>query len=552
MILATTVRWSLLRANLPVSSHVDERTAMDVLQRFDEGRLDPGFFRYPTLYFYSTWFSIQPFGGYERALLLGRFVNLLFGLVLAGVTYACALDLSGRRVAALFAAALALFSPILVHSASYLGTDVLLGAFSVAAVIFLRRFQREGRSRDFVLAALAAALAFSTKYTGLVLLATIVIADALGFAKASDARPPTGSFGRFLRAPVPLGLLRGLALAGGALALLLTFVDPAPLLASLVAAATTADAGIDAQAAAWIDGLRRGLPLVAAGLVLAVAASFPLRKTIRRLVLGRHAFAVGLAGLVFLLTSPYALLSWRTFLHDFGSELKANALLGEHAQWFAYLGRYLHNESVTVAALALIGAVLGVRRGLGLGTPAVFLAMMYVAIGSATRGFERYLVPLLPVIYALAALGLSLGWERLANRSRALAALAAAGVLALIAVEFRAPLGAVLERADMNDEMRQCYYQVLERAPRKVYYAGFAPSRELEDAGFPVEAVARRALGEVPARAGPLLGEGEFLIVDSATERMIEPGLRGSLEEVWQVGGTWGQHILRAAPGTQR
>ena len=58
-------------------------------------------------------------------------------------------------------------------------------------------------------------------------------------------------------------------------------------------------------------------------------------------------------------------------------------------------------------AFAPIGLVIVWRRwsqaGLLLGS---YLLLNYLAIGSATRGFERYLSPLLPVLYLLAAIGI--------------------------------------------------------------------------------------------------------------------------------------------------
>src|ERR1700744_6635978 len=47
--------------NLPVVSHVDERTSLEVLGRFHDGSLDPKFFMYPTLYYYVTYFLTIPF-----------------------------------------------------------------------------------------------------------------------------------------------------------------------------------------------------------------------------------------------------------------------------------------------------------------------------------------------------------------------------------------------------------------------------------------------------------------------------------------------------------
>ena len=87
VLIALLIRSKLLFFNLPVSGNVDERQGLRLLFLFQNNTLNPLFFRYPTLYYYATYFFIKIFGDISNTLFLGRLLNLIISVSIAFVIY---------------------------------------------------------------------------------------------------------------------------------------------------------------------------------------------------------------------------------------------------------------------------------------------------------------------------------------------------------------------------------------------------------------------------------------------------------------------------------
>lgn len=169
---------------------------------WDRGRdvnLDPEFFNYPSLTFYIHFlvqgllYLVMKVAGEIKTLtdwqvmrlvdptplfLAARFVNVLFGVGTACVVFKTARLLGGIR-AGLFSLALIALNSFHVARSQMVDVDIPLTFFAAFALHRAALISIEGRTRDYVLAGIAAGLASSCKYTGFLLVAPIALACLL-------------------------------------------------------------------------------------------------------------------------------------------------------------------------------------------------------------------------------------------------------------------------------------------------------------------------------------------------------------------------------------
>jgi len=147
---------------------------------------------------------------------------------------------------------------------------------------------------------------------------------------------------------------------------------------------------------------------------------------------------LAIAGVTFLITTPYMVLDWRTFVGDV--EFLRRLTGGGHLGNFERIGLGYHLRNLVadlgpagVAALAAGLLALALRReGWGAVVPvAVGFAVFALPIAVARIEVERYLVPVIPFAALLAAWG-ALSWA--ASLTGVLRKLAAGGVVIAVAV----------------------------------------------------------------------------------------------------------------------
>jgi hypothetical protein len=147
----------------------------------------------------------------------------------------------------------------------------------------------------------------------------------------------------------------------------------------------------------------------------------------------------------------------------------------------------------------------------------LFCVIYFLAIGTAHRGFPRYLTPFLPVVYVYAAGFVVKCWsEAGAGRLRCARAL-----LALIVLAGMVQIGHKLVRnhglLQQPDAYSRSYWLARGVHPAKVLVAGFAPSVELEAAGIPATQVSWASLNT--KTLGATLSCDELLIFDQKNAR---------------------------------
>lgn len=135
---------------------------------------DPANYHGPTLYYFAL-VSAVLFGLTDEAM---RLIPVVFGLLLLGLTFSFRPYLGSLAV--LVAGGLLAVSPGAVYISRYFIHETLLVAFSLGLVVALTRYLDQRSSKYLLAAAVAAALLFATKETGIITVAVLLIATVVG------------------------------------------------------------------------------------------------------------------------------------------------------------------------------------------------------------------------------------------------------------------------------------------------------------------------------------------------------------------------------------
>lgn len=205
---------------LPHTYHPDEHQYVDTALQVIEGQLNPGRFNNPSLYKYAlaavdgVWLAVaRSTGAVESrtaflalaqsdptsSYLLARLVTAIIGALTAVLVYLLALEagaarnggsrsLDSRR-AALVAAVLLAGTYLHARQSHFAVSDVPATALVAAALLFSMRVLRHARPRDYAIAGLLAGLAAATKYSGGLVVVSLVAAHLLAEGAPVRAMP---------------------------------------------------------------------------------------------------------------------------------------------------------------------------------------------------------------------------------------------------------------------------------------------------------------------------------------------------------------------------
>ncbi|MBI2505376.1 MAG: glycosyltransferase family 39 protein [Candidatus Latescibacteria bacterium] len=186
----------------------DERLIVkEVVHFFDDGTLRPGHYNYPAFYSYlyaGALYLCRALGGLDSVAglqmpmgfaltfnivlfaLVGRWLSLLAGVALVGLTYLLGCRAYDQRVAlggALFAAC----STNLIGYARFALPEMTMALLAMAACYCWVDIAQRGRRASYLLGGLLAGLAISTKYNAGLVLAGLVAAHVLRWRQERDA-----------------------------------------------------------------------------------------------------------------------------------------------------------------------------------------------------------------------------------------------------------------------------------------------------------------------------------------------------------------------------
>lgn len=188
------IRWGLPNEMHFYSYHPDENMVLAAATRVDvlNGRLDPGFYNYGSLFIFivsigivvatmTGWVNLNwddlgaNISQVSNLYLTGRIAAVLMGIATVYFVYVLGRKAYGRRVGMLAALFMGIL-PIHVMHSKFMAVDVPSTMLATVALIFAIRLSEGCRLRDYIFAGIFAGLAAGTKYNaGLVLIAPFVM-----------------------------------------------------------------------------------------------------------------------------------------------------------------------------------------------------------------------------------------------------------------------------------------------------------------------------------------------------------------------------------------
>lgn len=546
LVAGSWMRAPFLSRNLPLCVHTDERLNRVVLDRLENsGSLNPHFFNYPTLYFYATHFFHKLTGG-DEVLFSGRLLNLLMSCALAFAVLLLARQVGVSPWGGYAAAAFTFFSPVMMESGEYITTDIMLPLVAIPSLAFLLAYFRDGRLRDWVIAIVLLGLAVSTKYTALLMGIAYVLYEII-LPRRAEAEGPTGrKLAAWLNADNPR-LIAAAAFAAAAALFALWAFFPFGFLNSVINSTKGVNSALDPSDLLFLEGIRRKVLLLAIAAAAAAGVVLKFKGLAARLSQRRIYAAGALAFLVFLLGTPFMLVSFKNFLYDFGYELKANAMFSDEHYWTHYIYWAFSYHGFAWFLPAALGFVAYLKRSREAWYLAIYLALFYVVTGSATRGYPRYLTAMMPIAFVLAAYGVETAWRWVGKRNRPAAWALVALVLVAGVAEAAPRVKYYLARAKQPGEFSSSYAAVLAAKPDTLRYAGFAPHFEIMKAGIPVVEIPDYVL-EDSVKWAKVAGDSGWLLTDKTKPALFNASLAAKAQLLHSEEGWNGQRFFRYAP----
>jgi len=208
LLLALGLRVAAIDYDLPAIFHPDEPAVIRISREmFATGDLNPHFFDYPSLIFYSNALVYAPFylggrlsGAFDdrsdilplesvamgtvrapqpAAVLLNRLVSLVMGVGTVALLYFIGRALFDRPDVGLLAALLLAVAPNHTFHSRIVTTDAMVTFFIVLTMLMAALIFHQGRTRHYVLAGLAVGLAAGTKYNGAIIALVVPLAHFL-------------------------------------------------------------------------------------------------------------------------------------------------------------------------------------------------------------------------------------------------------------------------------------------------------------------------------------------------------------------------------------
>ncbi len=208
VLLAATLRLPSINYDLPYIFQPDEPVVIHISREiFVSGDLNPHFFDYPSLIFYTNALAYTPLylsgrltGAFDArddimkfdfltmgaaktpqpaAVVLNRSVSLVVGLGTIILLYAIGCALYDRATVGLLAALFLAVWPQHIYHSSIVTTDAMVTFFIVLTFFMAALIFRQGKTRYYVGAGLAVGLAAGTKYNGAMIALVVPLAHFL-------------------------------------------------------------------------------------------------------------------------------------------------------------------------------------------------------------------------------------------------------------------------------------------------------------------------------------------------------------------------------------
>lgn len=543
--LGVIIRWPLVNYSLPIAAHVDERNSFRVLYRFNQGNLNPGFFDYPTFYYYLTFFVTKPFiRDFQDIVFSGRIVNLIIGGFLIVIVFLYAKFVFGSDLVGLIAMIFVATSPTLILSGSYIITDVLLALLILSTLLLLEFFFKTANYKYWFMGIIVIGLALSTKYTATMIIITYLIYEFF----VNPAHNVSLDNKNLLVKRFSPKWLSAIMLLGAILCLGLYFFFPSyDWFENLLRQQGTLNSELDARDINLIESFR--LKFLGLSIILAIVFGLTLRfKFFARFCILRPYWAILLISVVFLLASPFLVLSWQTAIYNISTAASANVVGGTvQGQWWNFIDLYLHTESIIILCFLPIGIFWLVKHKKPVGLLVIYLIVCYVSYASGRRVFPRYWAAILPAVFIVSAYGVYATANLLKKAQWVYVAfllLLVAGIGMEIQPKYATHVGS--KRQEPNSAYG-AYHWILDYQPDKVYYSSrnYVPYFELRVKGFEMQEIPDAWLRTSSSRLLSQMDTGDILIVDNTGKENLAALLGQTLILRWGSETDHGQYIYQ-------
>jgi hypothetical protein len=539
IVCALLVRSQLLYFNLPLCANVDERQGLRLLIGFEENNLNPHFFRYPALYYYITYFFVKIFSSPENYIYWGRILNLVIGGSIALATYLLSSIIFNNKRVGLLAGLFTLSSPILVENSSYIITDPTLALFSILALYFMYKyFWIDNSPRYYILMTIFIGLGIATKYTALLLLFVYISIEIIKKSSYSTKNNQSTNIINKNIKPIYFTIIINLI---GITLVIIPQILPKDIFVKLLLAGANINSVINIADINFIYGFLKKIIYVGVFCIFIGVISWFKPNIFQSLYRARIYLVILSTILIFFLLNPFVLVSIKQFIYDFGAELKANQFAGDSMQFINYLKIYYIKESLLVSILFILGLYWSIINKKNVLILIIYIIIFYLVIGSATRGFERYLTPILPIIFSIAAYGLYSLYRFISKFTRYGFLIALLSIF-LIFTDNYLWLKPILGKIDHHDDIYDSYQFIIDNNFNKVYYSGTAPDIELELAGINTIQLAEKQINE--QNISKILDNNSILLLDNSKNKFLKIN-NNEIILIKSIRAEYGQHIYK-------
>jgi hypothetical protein len=198
--------------------------------------------------------------------------------------------------------------------------------------------------------------------------------------------------------------------------------------------------------------------------------------------------------------------------------MKANQFAGKGIQFLDYIKFYIEKESILVFVFFIGGLFTAIKTKKSYLILLLYLIIQYLIIGSATRGFPRYLTPLLPIIFSFSAFGIYSLSTYLGKKIK-FGKLIIIPIIFFIFLENYHDVKPILNRRFHYDDMYESYQYVINNNPGIIYYSGNIPDVEFELYGLSTVQIAERDLNI--KSLSEVMNFSDILIVDRTRYNLL-------------------------------
>ena len=411
--LGAVLRLIGIRFGLPMAYHNDEWVLVLATRQFFGGDFNPHNFLYPSLLMYIMYaferlYFLFASGRDDLSLLytLCRVNVVLFGLASIWLVYRLGRRLHDSRTG-LIAALLLCLSPLHVINSHFATTDVPLTFFILLTIWATLRLAENRTMLDYLLAGIAFGLTVSIKIPGAVLFLAILVAHLYGVAQGQHIhyRQVLAQEWRNYR---KTAISAGAAILAALLVYLVfaKFTLWAPWLMQRIRVELWVQYYDEIAARTLAMAPKLALMTFFGLLALTYTAKLWAPQS-RKLV-----WLILIAIITFFATTPYALLDFKAFAHDFLfqiviSQSSWSGMFAQKAPGYITNFTYLYGNFGPLLLLAAAGGLILqiAARKIQYWILITFALVYYLYIGSWKLMFDRYMVPMLPVIAIWAAWG---------------------------------------------------------------------------------------------------------------------------------------------------